>query len=730
MATENANLGSNSLNSHSRLQKIDRLRELDVSSNIPLPQLVVVGDQSSGKSALLETLTGIPFPRSHKRCTRYATQISQYRQDVDIVRVSIIPVGHKESSEERQKLEGYHEELDSPSDLHRELPLILEHVDVPGIFRVPDKYATEADISMVQAMAEEYIKNERTIVLAVVPSNSDPDTQDVLRIARQHDPDGKRTLGILTKPDLVKEKTIQNRIRELIEMKDMKTGAYLALGYYVVVNRGSDESGPDQASVQQREELFKEEPWCSLPKGRVGITALKARLQELLGHLTDREFPALRVEARNKLTAAQKELATLGGSRATERQQQQYLVSMAGKFQHLVRAASNADYSAHKAFDDNDELRLITAVINETDRFNSEFLRLSHTHHFQNDSSSDSDSGLEMENDASSQGRDSGEEDEEEEGGGEEEEEGGEEDGEEANNEDDGDDSRATFRAKGSKKPINQAQEPDPSKFSELGGIINMDWKPSKPDGDIMKWIERMYRRSRGVELGTFGSGLLANAFREQSKKWEPITRLYLSRIIYIIHNFIMKALREVCADERVRAELESSIIEAVLARYKHAMDQVEFLAAVEREKRPFTLNDYFSSHLQTLRINRLTNQLQGKAKPGKDNKWVVDLRAVESAVEGKTNEGQATEDVHDILEAYYQVARERFVDNVYQQVVDYALLTKENSPLRVFSEAWVLSLDSERLAVIAGETPMTRDRRDALERQIKSYEAALKVLL
>lgn len=611
----------------------------------------------------------------------------------------------------------------------------LTVIDVPGIFRVTDEYTTKADISMVQAMAEEYIENERTIVLAVIPGNIDLGTQVVLQLARQHDPDGKRTLGILTKPDLVNEKTLQNDIRKLIEMKHVKKDAYLALGYYLVVNRGSDENGPDRASVQQREELFKEEPWCSLPKSRVGIIALKARLQELLGHLTDREFPALRNEARNKLTEAQKELATLGGSRATERQQQQYLVSMAGKFQRLVRAASNADYSAHKAFDDNDELRLITAVINETDRFSSEFLRLSHTHHFQTASSTQSDSGLKMENGVSSQGIDGEEEGEEKEEDEEkveskEKKEGCEKDGEAANNEVDGDDSGGTCRAKGSTKPIGQVQEPDPSKFSDLSGIINMDWKPSKPDGDIMAWIEHMYRRSRGVELGTFGSGLLASAFREQSKKWEPITRLYLSRIIYIIHSFIMKALREVCPDERVRTELESSIIEDVLARYKHAMDQVEFLAAVERGKRPFTLNDYFSSHLQTLRISRFTNQLQGKATEGKDNKVVVDLRAVESAVQGKTNEGQATEDVHDILEAYYKVARERFVDNVYQQVVDYALLTKENSPLRVFSEEWVLSLDSQRLASIAGETPMTRDRRDALERQIKSYEAALKVLL
>jgi GTPase SAR1 family protein len=132
MATQSDNPGSSVLNSLTRLQKIDRLRELDVSSNIPLPQLVVVGNQSSGKSALLETLTGIPFPRSLERCTRYATQISQYRQDIAFIRVSIIPVGHKESSEEEAKLKGYRKELNSSYDLHHEFQGILQEVGIPS----------------------------------------------------------------------------------------------------------------------------------------------------------------------------------------------------------------------------------------------------------------------------------------------------------------------------------------------------------------------------------------------------------------------------------------------------------------------------------------------------------------------------------------------------------------------------------------------------------------------
>lgn len=73
------------------LSKIDRLRATNVGSMIPLPQVIVVGDQSSGKSSALESLTGFAFPRAATLCTRYATQISCTRSPEKMISVSIIP---------------------------------------------------------------------------------------------------------------------------------------------------------------------------------------------------------------------------------------------------------------------------------------------------------------------------------------------------------------------------------------------------------------------------------------------------------------------------------------------------------------------------------------------------------------------------------------------------------------------------------------------------------------
>ena len=73
------------------LNKIDKLFACGVGEYIPLPQLVVVGDQSSGKSSVLEGLTELPFPREHGLCTRFATQITFRRAETTNISVSIIP---------------------------------------------------------------------------------------------------------------------------------------------------------------------------------------------------------------------------------------------------------------------------------------------------------------------------------------------------------------------------------------------------------------------------------------------------------------------------------------------------------------------------------------------------------------------------------------------------------------------------------------------------------------
>jgi hypothetical protein len=73
------------------LEKIDKLFACGVGDLINLPQIVVVGDQSSGKSSVLEGLIRKPLPRDSGLCTRFATQIIFKRALKEMISVSIIP---------------------------------------------------------------------------------------------------------------------------------------------------------------------------------------------------------------------------------------------------------------------------------------------------------------------------------------------------------------------------------------------------------------------------------------------------------------------------------------------------------------------------------------------------------------------------------------------------------------------------------------------------------------
>ena len=87
----------------SLLYKIDQLFACNAGDYVDLPQIVVVGDQSSGKSSVLEGLTSLPFPRDKELCTRFATQITFRRSSESKISASIIPAKNCQE-EHREKL--------------------------------------------------------------------------------------------------------------------------------------------------------------------------------------------------------------------------------------------------------------------------------------------------------------------------------------------------------------------------------------------------------------------------------------------------------------------------------------------------------------------------------------------------------------------------------------------------------------------------------------------------
>jgi len=83
-----------------RLEQIAGLRARGVGSHIDLPQLVVCGDQSAGKSSVLEAISGLPFPRHDGLCTKFPTEIILQHTDIESPHISacIIPSKSREGS--------------------------------------------------------------------------------------------------------------------------------------------------------------------------------------------------------------------------------------------------------------------------------------------------------------------------------------------------------------------------------------------------------------------------------------------------------------------------------------------------------------------------------------------------------------------------------------------------------------------------------------------------------
>ncbi|KAM3508370.1 hypothetical protein MY10362_001215 [Beauveria mimosiformis] len=701
------------LTSPARLRKIDQLRDKNIGEYLPLPQLVAVGDQSSGKSSLLEGLTGIPFPRGQGLCTRYATQITHRRESKAFINISIIP-GPNASEAEKLRLEEYQKSVSTTSELKDQLSSILLEVnermgvctsqnpkgtktftedvlkiekcgpnedyltviDVPGLFEdTKHNSTTETDKAMVQSMVRKYICNDQTIILAVLPCFVDFATQKILALAEEYDPTGERTLGILTKPDLLVEESGKNIVCSLIRGEQRP----LNLGYHLVRSRGGDDEGK-AFSDEARDSEFKKKPWCTLPLDRLGVVALRQRLQHLLGDLTDKAFPKLRSKTRKLLRETREQLDNLGHSRQTMREQQQFLVSIASEFQRLVRAAVNADYSSSPVFDD-DRFRLITNVLNKTDEFKSDFMIYAHTYEFL-----PSREGVRKGKSTPSKPR--------------------------------SDNKRTPFEL-----------------FPDLDGVIVRERIEDVPKEGIMKWLKHSHHRSRGSHLISLNPMLFSSALREQTSGWTAQTVYYVSRVIYTIHDFLVGALEAVCSDKRAREELLSQILEETLARYAASLQQAKFLVNVEREAHPCTLNGIFRSKLAELQSIQMKEKLTTQVTSFKyfltdeHNVEVISMDDVLATLRDKDGGKYVAEDIHDVLKSYYEVARDRFIDTVYLQVVTHYLVAGRESPLMLFSERWVLDLEPEKLDAIAGESLQKRERREMLTKRIQDLTEAVAIL-
>lgn len=175
------------------LDVVDKLRRHGIEKDIPIPQIAVFGDQSSGKSSVLESLSGIPFPRGIGLVTRCATQLTMKRNghagiwsgratlssDSDSGKPCAPATLIEKPGDVAKVISEFTTQLVASTSGFSDVSIVIECegpncpdltiIDLPGIVRTTTAGQDQTVIETVNALLEKYLRKERTVILAVAP---------------------------------------------------------------------------------------------------------------------------------------------------------------------------------------------------------------------------------------------------------------------------------------------------------------------------------------------------------------------------------------------------------------------------------------------------------------------------------------------------------------------------------------------------------------------------------
>ncbi|KAK3380689.1 hypothetical protein B0T24DRAFT_571585 [Lasiosphaeria ovina] len=357
------------------LDLLDKVQFAQIGGEI-LPQIIVVGDQSSGKSSALTSLTGIHFARHQKACTRYATEIRLRRNSpAPRVRVWIVPdESRRRSDKENQELQQFAREIQETPERIREcmeaasklivsqnrstfafkdklvieksgpdLPL-LTLVDLPGLVLNANEQQTKEDIQMIEALSEVYMKNPATVILAVVSGAYQFVQAQILDKVVALGV-GSRTIGILTKPDMADREGLTDEYIDLITKQDTNTKYHFKLGWHVLLNPDF-KSNPTMDERIRHEASFWAGKWASaLPASMRGADTLRARLSLELQRAVVREIPAIQRSIQEAEDKNEAQLKALGKVLTKPRDKLIELARLFGLSNQLVLEAAKGHYT-------------------------------------------------------------------------------------------------------------------------------------------------------------------------------------------------------------------------------------------------------------------------------------------------------------------------------------------------------------------------------------------------
>ncbi|KAL0276134.1 UNVERIFIED_CONTAM: hypothetical protein PYX00_003775 [Menopon gallinae] len=294
----------------------DAYTQLGVHMQLDLPQIAVVGGQSAGKSSVLENFVGRDFlPRGSGIVTRRPLILQLINSSVEYAEF-LHCKGKKfvdfnevrlEIEAETDRVTGSNKGISNiPINLRVYSPNVLNLtlIDLPGLTKVPVGDQPPDIEQQIKAMIFQFITKDNCLILAVTPANTDLANSDALKLAKEVDPQGIRTIGVITKLDLMDEGT---DARDILENKLLP----LRRGYIGVVNRSQkdiDGRKDIAAALSAERKFFLSHPQYRHIADRLGTPYLQRVLnQQLTNHIRD-TLPGLRDKLQKQLLTLERDV--------------------------------------------------------------------------------------------------------------------------------------------------------------------------------------------------------------------------------------------------------------------------------------------------------------------------------------------------------------------------------------------------------------------------------------
>ncbi|PNP74545.1 hypothetical protein FNYG_12168 [Fusarium nygamai] len=679
----------------------DSLSACGVGRIVNLPQIIVVGDQSAGKSSVLEAISHVRFPVQGNLCTRFATELIFRRANETRIDVSVRFEDRSKPAKRFQRA-GFREDdlgdiiteakecmgfgkagMEFSKDVLRleiEGPKMypLSLVDLPGFFHVATDNQSIDGKETVDQLVESYMRQKNSIILVVITANNNLANHLALHKAKDIDPERRRTIGVITKPDLTRPG--YDAEKEYIKLaKNQEATHKLQLGWHVLRNRAEDENSLEGRD-QVEDAFFQKGAWATIPSENRGIVSLRKKLSHVLYSHIRNSLPGVITDIETTLRERQEELDRLGKSRSTQEDLRSFLLGIASDFQRLARDGIYGRYNDEFFGGLQDDDRKLRAQLRNFSRaFNHILQTKGSTHVIVSDDDSDSD------------------------------------------------------------------DDEIPVYLEEF--LERYPYNPPQPQNitrsELAEQLEKQAATNQGLEFpGTPNKDLAMQLFKQQAAPWRGIAESHVKLVTTVAKAFVdqvfeyvvgsprtnrtTEAILSTCVDpffdekEKVLQEKIDELLRPYVQGYALPLDMLfyEMLSKSSDEK----LERRISAVLQ----DKYPHLLESNTTKTGDGSKKVDSKAIAQYI----NEEDELEDsefginkVIDTMLTYYTMSLRTFTDNVINLAVESCLVYDIPD---ILTPTKVDRMSKERLEELAGESDDTSSRRKSLQEEVEILRQGL----